>query len=282
MACSTLSHTHQLARDGLEIPATTFRLNRLYPELRQAIWEFTLPYRQVHYIKFCKDGTRDFLQIESPPFPVAFYVNRESRFTARRCLERFDRHARPMTDESPRPYGYFNPRTDFLHIPELDFSDDPGDLLPVLPQVNFPNLSICGHESNLIHNTVYRGPRGVKEYWITEAISSRPLPSQVFIAEMAIIGGFRAHARCQKYIPVGDPTVTDRPYRYGGRVWGLLQRAPNLPDRGYWDGIFPIRHLIMPLACDCPDVAEEARKKVEKKAQGDRPENLIDVYVEAG
>ncbi|EEU33523.1 uncharacterized protein NECHADRAFT_89399 [Fusarium vanettenii 77-13-4] len=269
MARSTRSYTRQLARDGLEIPATTFRLNRLCLEVRQAIWEFTLPYRQVHYVnvKSCNDGTRDYLQIELPPLPVAFHVNSESRFTARRCLERFDRHTRPMTDGSPRPYGYFNPRTNFLHIPELEFSDDTGDLLPSLPRVNFPNLSICGHESNLVENTVYQDPGGEKEYWITEAISSRPLPSQVFIAEMAIIGGFRAHARCQKYIPVGDPTATDRPYRYGDRVWSLLQHAPNLPDRGYWDGIFPIRHLIMPLACDCPGVAGEARKKVEKKAR---------------
>lgn len=266
MAPSTRSHTRQLALCGLEIPATTFRLNRLCPELRQSIWEFTLPYRQVHHVGLRNDRTRNFLQIQSPPLPVTFQVSHESRLTARRCLERFDRHTRPMTDGSPRSYGYFNPRTDFLHIPdirgyEIDVFDLPEDLLLGLPRVRFPNLLICGHKFNIIDDRLQLA----WSIMAVEALSSLPLPSQAFFAEMAIIGGFRGHASCQKCLPVGDPTVTDRPYADESTVYDLLCGPRHCVD--CYDGIFPIRHVVMPLACDCPGVAEEAMKKLEKKAR---------------
>ena len=123
--------TPQKDEDSLTVTAspTTFDcFSKLPAELRLEIWKYTYPEFQIHYIIPGPDERHpcgrpegcqviDFPNIASPPLPVALLVNRDSRSLALGQFKSFPRFPSDAFSPEEMPHGYFNPRTDYLHIP---------------------------------------------------------------------------------------------------------------------------------------------------------------------
>ncbi|RBR18932.1 uncharacterized protein FIESC28_05854 [Fusarium coffeatum] len=109
-------------------PTTFDYFSKLPTELRLKIWEYTYPEFQIHYIIPGPDERHpcgrpegcqviNFPNIASPPLPAALLVNRDSRSLALGQFKSFPRFPSEAFAPEEMPHGYFNPRTDYLHIP---------------------------------------------------------------------------------------------------------------------------------------------------------------------
>ncbi|KAF4452358.1 hypothetical protein F53441_4810 [Fusarium austroafricanum] len=144
-----LLQTKHGKQTGSESHSRTFGIfPKLPPELRRLMWKWTLPDCQVHFIVFGqgKLGAKNIgvQHIKSPPLPVTLMVNQESRHVALESLDRFQQFPADYYSEGEeRTYGYFNPKADYLHIPNRWRNADWN-----FAQADFPNISICVHRED--------------------------------------------------------------------------------------------------------------------------------------
>jgi len=128
MACAITPQKDQDSPPVIDNPTTFDCFSKLPPELRLEIWKYTYPDFQIHYIIPGPDERHprgrpeecqviDFPNIASPPLPVALLVNRDSRSLALGQFKSFPKFPSAAFSPEKMPHGYFNPRTDYLHIP---------------------------------------------------------------------------------------------------------------------------------------------------------------------
>jgi hypothetical protein len=128
MACPITPQKDQDSPPVIDNPTTLDYFSKLPSELRLEIWKYTYPDFQIHYIipgpderhpRGRPEGCQliNFPNIASPPLPVALFVNRDSRSLALGQYESFPRFPSEAFAPEEMPHGYFNPRSDYLHIP---------------------------------------------------------------------------------------------------------------------------------------------------------------------
>jgi hypothetical protein len=222
-------------RSQLKIPRLEeFPLNKLPMELRRMIWYFTLS-SQTHYVSSRETSS----QIKSPPLPVALLVNRVSRETAQRYLSRFPRRGETCPGENA-PYGYFNPKLDFLHI------DNASTLRSNrwLGNLAFPHISI-GYTSF---------PYNIPSASMAKGLSS--YGSKVFFCESSNVISLSGHKSCKAVRLISKPEPREdrdidgaatSKYRFRDGAW----ESAESPDVHWVSGML--------LCCACPSAYRRAQ-----------------------
>ncbi|KAG8666781.1 hypothetical protein FPOAC2_11906 [Fusarium poae] len=272
--------------------------SNLPPELRHEIWIETLPASQVHFLtrgppyqgESKGDDIPLWLQnIISPPLPVALMINRESRRIALEHYRLFPKYPPHFYPPEQMPYGYFNPTEDILHIPNMMRSDDwnfgntpfhtitfcvqeydnPAQIPDELPETNEEAQEDM--TSNLSEELIKMAQQRLSLGLVRPGESFAPR-----IILVAIDRQHKHHSDCRHIWPIGRPFWI---MSYRRRLGFILSRKmPRTRPATRWvaelrkdisdkldDETDKKRYLpevkigIMPLICDCPEVADTLR-----------------------
>ncbi|KAG5750369.1 hypothetical protein H9Q70_006993 [Fusarium xylarioides] len=230
------------------------------PELRRMVWDMTLPDPQVYCLKSSRKQNDKWLRINAPPLPVALMVSEESRNQAQLRLKRYTISTNPLEPFDTQPYGYFNPRTDVLHLPFWSSQCKLG---------RFPFEKFSFH---LEVTQSGRITRIVMPNLLVRLKYAEKFPD-IFMVMQDQMDGFKRHESCNTWIPVGMPVIH--------RPWNNPFLQTLLDDRRFHEAIKSWSPAIsdmlseareghptatitaMPLACTCPGVVDRMIAKVD-------------------
>ncbi|KAH6979204.1 hypothetical protein EDB82DRAFT_507275 [Fusarium venenatum] len=269
----------------------------LPPELRHQIWIKTLPESQVHFLTRgppyrgeSKGGIPLWLQnIVSPPLPVALMINKESRSITLELYQLFPKYPSDFYPPEQMPHGYCNPREDILHIPNMMHNDDwnfgntpfrtitfcvqrydnPAQVPNVFPETNTEAVKYI--TSNLSVELIKLCKQRLSLGLVRPGESFAPK-----IVLVAVDSQHKHHSDCRHIWPIGRPCRT---MSYRRRLGSLLSRqmprtrpakkwvaelrkdiSDKLIDEKDKRRYFPVVRIgIMPLMCNCPEVADGLR-----------------------
>lgn len=263
--------------------------SKLPPEIRLEIWKYTYPDFQIHYIipgpderypRGRPEGCQviNFPNIASPPLPVALLVNRDSRSLALGQYRSFPRFPSEAFAPNEMPHGYFDPRTDYLHIPNKmrngnwNFANAP-----------FPQLIFCTNKRD--NPYLFPVPRRLYPEAKEQAtkiikLSQQRLslgsgtPSAPTITLVNVTKKERLDRRCYHIWPIGERPMIRR-YDVGegfdaagqrrskgvAYKWAKELREVIMDELGEEednDGYIPRVHIgWMRLFCKCPNMTRE-------------------------
>ncbi|KAF5710072.1 hypothetical protein FMUND_9695 [Fusarium mundagurra] len=241
-------------------PQPTFtRFKNMPPELRRMVWDMSLPDPQVYCLMHSRTQNDQWLRIKAPPLPVALMVSQESRNQAQLRLKRYTISTNPLEPFDTQPYGYFNPRTDVLHLPFWDSQHKLGRF----PFEKF-SFRLYVTQSELIATFIMPTLPVCLQY-------AEKFPD-IFMVMQDEMNGFKRHNSCNTWIPVGMPVI-HRPWNnaflqnllddssfheciksWSPAISGMLSEAR--------EGHPTATITAMPLACTCPGVADRMAAKV--------------------
>ncbi|KAF5615133.1 hypothetical protein F25303_13856 [Fusarium sp. NRRL 25303] len=227
-------------------PQPTFTcFKNMPPELRRMAWDVTLQDPQVYCLKPSRKQDDKWLRIKAPPLPVALMVSKESRTQA---------------SSGSNPYGYFNPRTDVLHLPFWSSQRRLG---------RFPFEKFSFHldvtQSGRITTIIMPNLDVRLKY-------AEKFPD-IFMVMQDEMNGFKRHNSCNTWIPVGMPVI-HRPWN-NAFLQGLLDHCRFHKGIKTWspavsamlsetrEGHPTATITAMPLACACPGVVDRMVAKVD-------------------
>ncbi|KAF5578178.1 hypothetical protein FPANT_10090 [Fusarium pseudoanthophilum] len=241
-------------------PQPTFTcFRKMPPELRRMVWDMTLPDPQVYCLKPSRTQNDKWLRIKAPPLPVSLMISQESRNQAQFRLKRYTISTNPLEPFETQPYGYFNPRTDVLHLPFWSNQRKLG---------RFPFEKFSFHL-----DVTQSGPL------VTIIMPNLPVRLKyaekfpdIFMVMQDEMKGFKRHNSCNTWIPVGMPVI-HRPWN-NAFLQSLLDHDRFHEGIESWsptvsgmlsetrEGHPTATITAMPLACTCPGVADRMAAKV--------------------
>ncbi|CVL05411.1 hypothetical protein FPRO06_13464 [Fusarium proliferatum] len=242
-------------------PQPTFTcFKNMPPELRRMVWDMTLPDPKVYCLKPSRTQNDKWLRIKAPPLPVALMVSKESRNQAQLRLKRYTISTNPLEPSDAQPYGYFNARTDVLHLPFWSSQRRLG---------RFPFEKFSFHldvtQSERITTIIMPNLDIRLKY-------AEKFPD-IFMVMQDEMNGFKKHKSCNTWIPVGMPVI-HRPWN-NAFLQGLLDRRRFHEGIKTWspavsdmlsesrEGHPTATITAMPLACACPGVVDRMVAKVD-------------------
>ncbi|CCT76062.1 uncharacterized protein FFUJ_11498 [Fusarium fujikuroi IMI 58289] len=207
------------------------------------VWDMTLPDPKFYCLKPSRTQNEKWLRIKAHPLPVTLMVSKESRNHAQLRLKRYTISTNPLGPFDAQPYGYFNPRTDVLHLPFWS---------------NQRKLGRFPFEKFSFHLDVTQSGR------VTTIIMPNLLVRlkyadkfpDIFMVMQDEMNGFKRHNSCNTWVPVGMPVI-DRP-------WNNAFLQSLLDHRRFHEEGHPTATITaMPLACTCPGIADRMVAKVD-------------------
>ncbi|KAJ4243698.1 hypothetical protein NW762_014752 [Fusarium torreyae] len=219
------------------------------------------------------------LEVISPRLPVALHVNTESRYVALGYLQTFLRYR----DETLSPsYGYYNPKTDYLHIP-THFRRFPGWNSAHVP---FPNITMGVQTGDTCIGSSAEMPRvdDVSTHLVSLfksklALSDmpqwqNPVPTRIILVAIQDCEGDYPHPDCCKFWPAGEPSCLNdfqppqgklvpeefkqaafqtEVREWTSTLWGLMREDLGDGDDVDYSELLPTVEVgVMPLTCECP------------------------------
>ncbi|KAF5253846.1 hypothetical protein FANTH_1307 [Fusarium anthophilum] len=246
-------------------PQPTFTcFKNMSPELRRMVWDMTLPDPQVYCLKPSRRRNDKWLRIKAPPLPVALMVSGESRNQAQLRLKRYTISTNPSEPSDAQPYGYFNPRTDVLHLPfwssRYKLGRFPFEKFSFHLDVTQSGLTTTIIMPNLLVRLQY----------------AEKFPD-IFMVMQDEMNGFKRHNSCNTWVPVGMPVI-HRPWnnpflkkllnqsRFHERIKSWSPAVSDMLSETR-KGHPTATITAMPLACTCPGVADRMAVKVNMAIQ---------------
>ncbi|KAF5586485.1 hypothetical protein FPCIR_7901 [Fusarium pseudocircinatum] len=243
---------------------TFARFKSMPPELRRMVWDMSLPYPQVYFLTHSRTQNDQWLRIKEPPLPVALMVSQESRNLAQLRLKRYTISTNPLEPFVTQPYGYFNPRTDVLHLPCWDSEHKLG---------RFPFEKF----SFRLYVTQSEPIATIFTPTLPVCLQYAEKFPDIFMVMQDEMEGFKRHNSCDAWIPVRMPVIhrpwnnaflqtllDDSNFRENIKSWSPAMSGMLLEAR---EGHPTATITAMPLACTCPGVADRMAAKVNMAIQ---------------